>query len=102
MIQVYKLIKGFDIAAPDTVIMSLLLTKQQHDYTKKHRNYKVYTFFNIFTTGGHTFKLYKNAFSTNIGKFSFSNKILLLVTFNSFTLNKKKLFESIDEESLHS
>ena len=53
MIQVFKLVKGFDIVAPNT-------------------------FFNVSTTGlrGHTFKLYKSGFSTNIGKFSFSNRII--------------------------
>ena len=52
MIQVFKFIKGFDITAPNT-------------------------FFNMSTTGfrGHEFKLYKKAFSTNLGKFSFSNRI---------------------------
>ena len=51
-IQVFKLIKGFDIAAPNT-------------------------FFNMSNTGlwGHTFKIYKSAFRTNKGKFSFSNRI---------------------------
>ena len=53
MIQVFKFIKGFDCTAPNT-------------------------FFNMSTTGhrGHEFKLYKSAFSTNIGKFSFSNRII--------------------------
>ena len=53
MIQVFKFIKGFDITAPNT-------------------------FFDMSTTGlrGHEFKLYKIAFSTNIGKFSFSNGII--------------------------
>ena len=53
MIQVFKLVEGFDIVAPNT-------------------------FFNVSTTGlrGHTFKLYKSGFSTNIGKFSFSNRII--------------------------
>ena len=53
LIQVFKLVKGFDIVAPNT-------------------------FFNVSTTGlrGHTFKLYKSGFSTNIGKFSFSNRII--------------------------
>ena len=53
MIQVFKFIKGFDITAPNM-------------------------FFNMSTTGlrGHEFKLYNRAFSTNVGKFSFSNKII--------------------------
>ena len=53
MIQVFKLVKGFDIVAPNT-------------------------FFNVSTIGlrSHTFKLYKSGFSTNIGKFSFSNRII--------------------------
>ena len=53
MIQVFKFIKGFDITAPNT-------------------------FFNMSTTGlrGHESKLYKSALSTNIGKFSFSNRII--------------------------
>ena len=39
------------------------------------------------TTGlqGHEFKLYKSAFSTNIGKFSFSNRII--DDWNSFPLH---------------
>ena len=53
MIQAFKFIKGFDIAAPNT-------------------------FFNMSTTGlrGHELNLYKSAFSTNIGKFSFSTRII--------------------------
>ena len=52
-IQVFKSIEGFDITAPNT-------------------------FFNMSNTGlqGHTFKLYKSAFRTNIGKFAFSNRII--------------------------
>ena len=54
MIQVFKFNKGFDITAPNTLTP------------------------NMSTTGlrGHEFKLYKSAFSTNIGKFSFSNRII--------------------------
>ena len=53
MIQVFKFIKGFDITPPNT-------------------------FFSMSTTGlrGHEFKLYKRGSSTNIGKFSFSNRIV--------------------------
>jgi len=53
MIQVFKFIKGFDITAPNA-------------------------FFNMSGTNlrGHAFKLYKSAFKTNVGKFSFSNRIV--------------------------
>jgi hypothetical protein len=51
MIEVFKLLNGFDIVAPNT-------------------------FFNRSFTGlrGHEFKLYKSSFCTNLGKFSFSNR----------------------------
>ena len=51
--QCLKAAEGFDITAPNT-------------------------FFNMSTTGlrGHEFKLYKSAFSTNISKCSFSNRII--------------------------
>ena len=53
MIQVFKFIKGFNINAPNM-------------------------FFSMSTTGlrGHEFKLFKRGSSTNIGKFSFSNRIV--------------------------
>ena len=53
MTQVLKFIKGFNITAPNT-------------------------FFNMSTTGlrVHECKLYKSSFSTIIGKFPFSNRII--------------------------
>jgi len=50
MIEVFKLLNGFDVVAPNT-------------------------FFNRSFTGlrGHEFKLYKSSFCTNLGKVSFSN-----------------------------
>ena len=59
VIQVFKLIKGFDIAAPNTV-------------------------FDLSTTDlrGHTFKLYKSTSSTNIGNFSFSQLLKIKIAHN--------------------
>jgi len=53
MMEVFKLLNGFDVVAPNT-------------------------FFNSSFTGlrGHEFKLYKNGFCTNLGTFSFSNTIV--------------------------
>jgi len=54
MIEVFKFSNGFDVVAPNT-------------------------FFNRSFTGprrGHEFKLYKSSFCTNLGKFSFSNRIV--------------------------
>ena len=53
MIEVFKILNGFDFVAPNT-------------------------FFNRSFTGlrGHEFKLYKSSFCTNLGKFSFSNIIV--------------------------
>jgi len=53
MIEVFKLLNGFDVVAPNT-------------------------FFNRSFTGlrGHEFKLYKSSFYKNFGKFSLSNRII--------------------------
>jgi len=53
MIEVLKLLNGFDVVAPNT-------------------------FFNRSSTGlrGHEFKSYKSSFCTNLRKFSFSNRIV--------------------------
>jgi len=51
-IQVFKLINGFHIAAPDKFF---------------HKSSS--------SLGGHTLKLFKCSFSTKLGKYSFSNRI---------------------------
>jgi len=53
MIEVFKLLNGFDVVA-------------------------INTFFNRSFTGlrGHEFKLYKSSFCTNLGKFSFYKRIV--------------------------
>jgi len=73
MIQVFKLINGFDIAAPDKFV---------------HKSFS--------SLRGHTLKLYKHSFYTNIGKYSFSNGIincnnLLQHVVSSSTVNKVTL-----------
>ena len=53
MIQVFKMLKGFDDIDRDS-------------------------FFKVSSTGlrGHSLKLFKNSFQTNTGRFSFSNRIV--------------------------
>jgi len=53
MIEVFKLLNGFDVVAPNTLC--------NRPFTGLR---------------GHAFKLYKSSFFTNLGKFSFSNIIV--------------------------
>jgi hypothetical protein len=53
MIEVFKLLKGFDLVAPNIFFMKSFTGLR-----------------------GHEFKLYKSSFFTNVGKFTFSNRIV--------------------------
>ena len=53
MIEVFKLLKGFDLVAPNIFFMKSFTGLR-----------------------GHEFKLYKSSFCTNVGRYSFSNRIV--------------------------